>query len=241
MTQSEKEIYLRSDFHDYYDHEFASRYNPEPTIDLERKMCNPKISRKQMLEFGNKNFDEVHYSYSKKSLCEEWSEEMGENYQTMIVEHLDEYSHAGEGKRWVTLEEAGEDTLKVQYIGNDICNGSESFRHLYIGNHQFILKYSNDHDWRSNGPGCKISLTGVYPGGRLHDAPRWTDGDFLKEYPLLAFDFIKLPDYCCDDSYFHYLLDINTSPSWRGTFLEEMLHPAVVYNWIKEYMNAQSL
>jgi len=234
MTQS-KEIYLRSDFHDYYDHEFASRYNPEPTIDLLRNMRNPKISRKQMLEFGNKNFDEVLHSYKKKDL--EYPDKEMPGWLTtecpiMVVEHLDEYSHAGEGKRKVLLSEAGEDTLKVEYLGN-----GPTVRHLYIGNHEFVLRYSNDSDWRSNGPGCTISLEGVHPGRRLSDAPRWTDGDFLKEYPLLAFDFIKLPDYCCDDSYFYYLLDINTSPSWKGTFLQEMLHPVVVYEWIKEYMN----
>jgi hypothetical protein len=225
-----KEIILISDFCDYYDYRFLSKYDPSDSITLKRNMRNPKISRKQMLEFGNRNFDEVLYSYKKS----DFNDPSGE---LMVVEHLDEYAHAGEGKRWVTLDEAGEETLKVQYIGNDICNGSESFRHLYIGNHQFILKYSNDHDWRSNGPGCKISLTGVYPGGRPHDAPLWSGGDFLEEYPLLAFDFIKLPDYCCDDCYYHYLLDINTSPSWKGTFLEEMLHPVVVYDWIMEYLN----
>lgn len=243
MTQS-KEILLWSDFHDYYDYQFVSRYSSLETLVLDRNMRNQKISRKQMLEFGNKNFDEVPYGYRKSDLDysnKEMPVWLVAECPVMVVEHLDEYSHAGEGKRLVTLEEAGEDTLKVQYLGRDIGDGSESVRHLYIGNHEFVLRYLNDSDWRSNGPGCRIYLETVNPNRRLQDAPRWTDGEFLKEYPLLAFDFIKLPDYTCDDCYHHYLLDINTSPSWKGTFLEEMLYPAVVYEWIKEYMNAQSL
>lgn len=233
MTQS-KEILLLSDFHDYYDYQFVSRYSSLETLVFERNMRNQKVSRKQMLEFGNKNFDEVLHSYKKSDFDDP-------RWQVMVVEHLDEFAHAGAGKRLVVLKEAGEDTLKVDFIGFDENSGGKSLRHLYIGKHMFVLEYTCETGWQSNGPGCTISLQGVYPGARERDSQGWRDGEFLKEYPLLAFDFITHPDYCHDESNYFYLLDINTSPSWKGTFLEEMLHPVVVYEWIKEYMNAQSL
>jgi glutathione synthase/RimK-type ligase-like ATP-grasp enzyme len=90
------------------------------------------------------------------------------------------------------------------------------------------LGYRSSDSWRSNyGDDVNIDLISV----TKNDRHEWRLSEELKKYPLLAIDSVISHN---GDSYF---VDLNTSPSWRHTWLEELLHPAVVYKFMEEYVN----
>jgi len=213
-------IQIESDFHDYYDHAFASKYDT-PDYVLKRPSVYPQLPREKMFQlFTEYGVSTPQYGRDKSLFTCEY-----------VVEHLDEIAHRGEGKRLVRLKDAGEDTFKVEYVEPQEIIPSEeaaSYRTLYIGKHKFVLHYACRGDWRSNGPGCETHFSSMDEGGR-----RWYDlaAVGLKQFPLLALDDIPTNH----SRLFHYL-DINISPSWKGTFLEKLLHPCVVHEFIEEYV-----
>ena len=220
-------IQIESDFIDYYDHAFASKYDT-PDYILKRPSVYPQLPREKMFQlFTEYGMSTPQYGRDKSLFTCEY-----------VVEHLDETAHRGEGKRRVKLEDAGEDTFKVEYVesqeivpSDDLIVGS--YRALYIGKHKFVLHYACAGDWRSNGPGCDIRFSSMD-----EDVRHWSDlaAGAMKQFPLLAIDYIPTKH-----TRLYQYLDINISPSWKGTFLEKLLHPNVVHEFIEEYVRENNL
>jgi hypothetical protein len=216
-------IKIESDFHDYYDHAFASKYDT-PDYILKRPSVYPQLPREKMFQlFTEYGMSTPQYGRDKSLFTCEY-----------VVEHLDETAHRGEGKHHVKLEDAGEDTFKVEALESIDPIGirhplAVSIRKLFIGKHRFELQYDTAHDWRSNGNGCTITYLNMDENAR-----RFNDlaNRELKEFPILALDFIPTARIGSCGKY----LDINISPSWKGTFLEKLLHPSVVHEFIEEYV-----
>ena len=212
-------IQIESDFHDYYDHAFASKYDT-PDYVLKRPSVYPQLPREKMFQlFTEYGMSTPQYGRDKSLFTCEY-----------VVEHLDETAHRGDGKHLVDVDDAKDETFKVAHVvttGSNLIVPSMSRRVLFIGNHQFDLQYIGLHDWRSNGPDCNIHFRGIVENGRDYFDIASKE---LAKFPIVALDYVKngekKPLY----------LDINISPSWKGTFLEKLLHPSVVHEFIEEYV-----
>lgn len=211
---------LKSDFIDYYDHEFIGRGGDDYT--LLRPSINPDIPRERMFELLKESGLDVPFYSRKKS-------DFVDRGISKVVVYMDELAHRGDGKYTLDASELldGDRCLKSKFIEGLI--GSVSERVLFIGHHKFNLLYRSDDPWRSNsGNNAEIAITGIEKNGRRW----WNFPEALKKYPLLALD--RMHDLHSDSPCY---IDLNTSPSWRHTWLEELLHPATVYKFIEEYVS----
>jgi hypothetical protein len=211
---------LKSDFIDYYDHEFIGRGSDDYM--LLRPSVNPEMPRERMFELLKESRLSVpFYSRNKADFVNRGI--------SKVVVYTDELAHRGEGKRVCVINLLEDDqSLKAEFIDIDREFGSSSSRLLFIGHHAFLLGYRSSDSWRSNyGDDVSIDLISV----TKNDRHEWRLSEELKKYPLLAIDSVISHN---GDSCF---VDLNTSPSWRHTWLEELLHPAVVYKFMEEYVN----
>lgn len=204
---------LRSNFIDYYDHQFDLKG------EVFRRMSNEGMNRIEMLDFlKSKRLIVPPYGIVKTMKNHVLISE-----EAFVVVHLDIKSHRGENKLLMRYKEALEkhpNEFMVMYASN--FRGC-SWRYLKVGNRSFILRYSSD-DWRSNWDTKEIIIEEV-------------DADWIKigiDEPLYAIDFVKNEAFD-GDGHVMVAIDYNIAPQIRGTGLEEVIPAQEVAALIKEW------
>lgn len=199
-------VKLISDFLDYYDHHFD-----RDGVEFFRK-SRTCLSRSEI--FGllkSKDFDTpVH------GICKHLSYYFMP--ESLVVLHLDEYAHCGEGKELIRYDEASRsypDHFITEYLKGEVPG--LSIRHLTIGNRSWLLEYKSEDDWRSNAGNVEIKVIKELEGSSKS----------ISLLPLYAIDFVK-------DFDVFYAIDFNTSPGLKYTGMEDVLQPKEVAQLIKQ-------
>lgn len=213
-------IQLKSDFNDYYDHQF----------DLEgeiwERMSTTDMTRRQMFERMTEMGLVVPPYGTAAGLDTGFPEEMD------VVVYIDEYTHRGEGKRLCPLSEAVDNasyklaSLLIPSLGRQKGTHIESFRYLRVGTRIFWMRYKSHDEWRSNCGDVEISLT--------NPPPRFGEFRDKEPYPLIAIDFVP----CIYGAM--YAVDYNTSPGLKGTPAEEEMSAEEVANEIKIWLTEET-
>lgn len=224
-------IQLKSDFQDYYDHHFAGSWQNSETAFL--RFSNDGLSRPDMFalfqEYGIKtpNFGFVKELVpSLKAALSVSGREHFEDYLEVVV-YFDNYAHRGEQKIRVTYNEAltkYPEHFCVEYVPVQPSGKGFSFRYLRIGLRQFWLQYASPDDWRSNCGAVQIDV--LCEEKRINDP---MDILFLREYPLVAVDFIPYQNHIL-------AIDINTAPGLQKTGIEDYMEAKDVFEEIKSYI-----
>lgn len=199
-------VKLATDFLDYYDHHFdrEGQIFPRFTNDGRERLTTLMWLRSRHLHvpvFGR--CSHMQKDFSPKSL---------------VVVHLDELAHCGDGKILVTYHEALKlfpNCLVVEYLAGEIPG--LSFRYLSIGKRTWLLEYRSKNDWRSSCGEVDISIKQELDSSKAH----------ISSLPLFAIDFVK-------DSDIFYAIDFNSAPGLKYTGLDSILKPAQVVELIKE-------
>lgn len=218
-------IKLVSDFIEYYDHCFAPSHLDKYDYTLLRNSVTTMTRLEQFKILSN-----LFYVPIKHSIVKDYH--IFDTKYNVIV-YVDNYSHRGEGKLKMTYEEA------LDKYPNSLCSlyiqgNSEyatSFRELFIGNHQFKLRYINKNkdEWRSNyGEDVEVKLIShceIYN----KKCSRFIAGNI---YPIYAVDFIQNTEGKL------FYIDFNTSPSIKYTGIEDICKPTEIYNLIENYVQS---
>ena len=212
-------VYLQSDFHDYYDHMFD--------LDGEIYSRMSITTFTKALQFHNLN--SMGLATPHRGLVEYMATFLPKD--TMLVIYEKECSHRGEDKFLMPIDDAihmghGEKYSSVYLPNWDDVVYASSLRYLRIGSIVFWLKYESDDEWRSN-CGYEVNISNV-------KAP-----DFLNEFedfqpfPVFAVDFVEC-------KYGGLLaVDYNTSPGLSGTPVQQHLSPTIVVQEIKTFMETK--
>jgi DNA-binding Xre family transcriptional regulator len=147
---------------------------------------------------------------------------MREDYppSTQVVVYDDVYSHRGEDKRLLPLE---------QVLHNPLCSvfippktRATSIRYLRIGNSVFWLHFASDDKWRSN-IGSEVKVT-------MHKVPEiYAQFRDSVELPMVAIDFVESIEELLA------AVDLNTAPGLSGTPIQDILSGEQVVDAIKEW------
>lgn len=223
-----KKVRLISDFRDFYDHWFDGA-SAELTFE---RMSTGGMPRREMLEylqalglrvpaFGRMAdvYEKMRQRYEFLNL-DGFVERFG-----MVVVHLDETAHRGEGKIRLPLRDAIEqypDHLVVEHIPATPSGLGASWRYLQVGDKRFWLEYFSRDDWRSNCGDVQIQVLS-----------REEDGYHPRiKAPLFAVDFVW------GDTI--YAIDYNIAPGVAGTGVESILPAREAADAIKAAVVLQS-
>lgn len=211
---------LHTDFHDYYDHQFAASWQrPERVFE---RVSTQGMDRKEMLAYmSSLGLTTPRYG-TVAHLVPHLREAYGvaEPFAEIVV-YLDPRTHAGEGKVKVTLDEAlaqYPEHLASEHIANTPTGLGRTLRYLRIGKRQFWLRYTSLDDWRSNCGEVEIEVL-------CEKKSRSQDEGVAIPYPLFAVDFVHAGNLL-------YAIDFNTAPGLRGTGLEKLISAREVYEEI---------
>jgi len=144
-----------------------------------------------------------------------------------LVVYTDPMQHGGEGKVLLPAKEAAEkypDHFCTEYIHTvEIPEGSVSYRRLYIGYYELLLRYENPGEWRTNivvgDHEVKIEL--------LEMKRLYKDNRPCMDEPLFAIDFVCY-EYGCT----MYAIDYNVAPGIKGQEVDKILGN----EWIAEQL-----
>lgn len=210
---------LKSDFSDWFD----------PCFDDEgiefRRMTEDGPKRSQMFRI----FQKIGLKTPFFGYFDTFLDYFDEN--ALIIAHLDENAHCGEGKILKKLKDLTKVEKKcflVQYIPT-----SETFlkdyksmtkRLLFIGHRCFCLYYMSHDDWRSNCGQCEVvNISEISP------CPVWRNKIF---YPLFGVDFVgNDTDWLA--------IDLNISPGTLGTGIQQYMSAAQIVLEIKAWFKDQ--
>lgn len=200
-------VYLRSDFHDYYDHHFEARLGNPGEVCF-RRFTTDGPTREQMFPLLHRLGFAVPPWGSIATLKHIIPRD------SRVVVYDDPTAHRGDGKRLMVLEEAVETcdgrVLACMFKGD----GHDSVRTLKIGNRAWQMTYNSTDDWRSNVGDVSISFP-------VESRP------FNDVAPLVAVDEVS-----CENGY-SWAVDYNVAPGMTGTGMEKLLKPAAVAELIK--------
>jgi hypothetical protein len=226
-------VRLNSDFTDWYDHQFAGKYEVADA-ELIRLASDPNFSLSKRQQF--KLLKEVGLNTPMNGEVSEVAPKVGNN---KLVVYLDEFAHRGEGKVLLDSSEAIASYPKhycsawIDTATNDGLIKSNSWRLLQIGDKGWWLKYQNPDSWLSNvGSNVSIELG--------NESDFWDDCDLnrfvLKEYALFAIDFVF---YKCK----LLAIDFNSAPGMKWTGIEKVISAKEIYSLITDYIasNCQNL
>lgn len=225
-------IAIDSDFLDFYDHAFYSRYNAD--ITWERRSRTGMSKRKQFLFLENQGLEtpihgtvvEVYRELRKGHLLAgDLFDKLARGLLQVVV-YLDEYAHRGLGKLQVPLELAL-DRYPHRYCSEFIqttpsCD-SVSYRYLQVGKKSFWLRYTGHDSWMSN---CVEEVDVEY---------LCTNEDKFKfsiDHPVFAIDFVP--------GRVLYAIDFNTAPGLKGTGIP-LKDPQEIYDLVEEWYRKTSM
>ena len=229
-------IKLNSDFHDFYDHWFASP-NQKTDFVLDRNttdgLTRPNMF-KTMRSMGlttpmHGKVRDLYAELIERTPFQNLSEKKRfaeELFQ--VVVYTDISAHCGDGKLLLGLEEAKNhypEHFASEYIPA-LPNGfGQTLRYMRIGKRQFWLRYTSTDDWRSNCGNVHIEVLceeTAKSREELQKAP------FNR--PIFAVDFVSANDL--------YAIDLNVSPGLKGTGIEEFISAKEVYSEIQDWFSA---
>lgn len=219
-------LYLESDFHNWYDHAFDSRYDSE--AEPFRRVSTDGMNRKEMFEFLDYSlWLHIPINGTVQEVFEQRFGKSAKFFENHIVLYHDITSHSGENKELIRANQALKqypDTFCSVYIKHKDWEEHSfgiSYRYLKIGKNHYWLKYTSYDDWRSNNGNVKIEL--------LDNIERFDNVLYIPSYvPFFAIDFIadKYEDF--------YAIDYNIAPGLKWTGIEQILSPNDVYKLIVE-------
>lgn len=217
-------LLLRSDFRDYYDHQFdgATGRDARPNDTIFERMAKGGPGRTAM--FGILDGMGLHTPPRYRDRA------MMARSRRPYVAYTDERAHRGEGKVLVMPGEPVPDgtTLAVAFLG-DLGSRPTSVRLLRIGSRHFWLRYTSDDPWRSNVGEVVIETLATAPPNVGWVA--WS----VQQWPLLAIDFVG------SRSLGWTAIDLNTAPAVGGTPVEDILRPAEVVAAIRQWYEGRGL
>lgn len=209
-----EDIKLISDFHDYYDHNFAFRTSKvKYTLNRNGKDGMHKYSQLQLIQSFGYPVPPHGTVHSVMSMFP---------HEHLIV-YTDPFAHRSEGKHLSrgNLAYDAEPGLFCTALIPHFNHGegySRSYRQLWIGNVGYMLDYSSDDLWASN-------------FGNVHI--RLVDKLYIKRppanYPLFAIDFIQ------DIAGKMWGIDFNTAPGIKGTPVEKLHKPREVAQLLADW------
>ncbi len=199
------QLMLRSDFRDYYDHQFDLIGRPFP------RFSRGGMNRRQMFAFLQRvgvnvpPHGTVHDLYTH---MEEREREYVQSTMDLVV-YLDDTAHRGEGKIRLGLKEALDahpDHFASMYI-HPPQDLAQSTRYLAVGDRAFWLQYESLDDWRSNCGDVRITVLGEEKTGR-----------YRIPFALYAIDFVPIGQLNE-----RLAVDFNVAPGIWGTGVEDLL------------------
>lgn len=222
---------LKSDFWDYYDHEFDGK-----GIEFWRysqKYGYSKQIQFVMLAAAGYTIPPIGRAIDLlNTYCDDkvWTQDFGYRIKH-VVAYVDDMAHCGDGKKlWsdgniyrTSAFMGGESLEKKRKAEETFCSAyvwkkhfyeeGVSFRHLQIGRHVFWLKYWSTEDWRSNcgDGGCELLNYSLYEGYNRKI-----------KVPLFAIDFVE------GKSGTLYAIDFNNAPGINKSGVERVLSPREV-------------
>lgn len=216
---------LRSDFWDYYDHQFSSS---GPEFFRLTRSGPDKRSQFQILKSAGYL---VPPHGLVRDVADYWWEEES-RWVREVVAYDDPFLHRGEGKRvlrardyrWDGCLDLLQKVIDLNclfcsaFLGCSWTRPSVSLRLLSVGPHRFWLEYRSETDWRSNCGDCSVSVIGVEKNAGRHP---------VLTYPLWAIDFVLGKEM--------YAIDLNIAPGIRGSGVERYLSPRDVYLGIESF------
>jgi hypothetical protein len=219
-------VRLNSDFTDWYDHQFAGKYEAADA-ELVRIANDPDFTLSKRQQF--KLLEEVGLNTPINGEVSEIAPQVGSN---KLVVYLDEFAHRGEGKVLLDSEDAIAQypnhycSVWIDTATSDGLIKSNSWRLLQIGNKGWWLKYQNPDSWLSNvGENVSIKLG--------HESNFWEDCDLnrlvLKEYALFAIDFVFYKSK-------PLAIDFNPAPGMKWTGIEKVISAKEIYSLIVDYI-----
>lgn len=208
---------LRSNFLDYYDHQF------DLSGEEFRRMSNEGMNRIEMLDFmKSKRLIVPPYGVVRQLKHHAYI-----TPEAFVVVHLDINSHRGENKLLMRYREALEqypDAFMVMYASSFT---GVSWRYLKVGSRSFILRYEGD-DWRSNWNTKNIIVES--------DDASWIKIDITA--PLFAIDFVK--NERLDGENVMVAIDFNIAPQIKGSGIEDILSATEVVKLIRDAVEKES-
>ena len=213
------ELMLRSDFRDYYDHQFDLTGRPFS------RFSKGGMNRRQMFAILKRIGLEVPIHGTAKEIYER-TEEYEREYllSTMdLVVYLDETAHRGEGKIRLGFKEALDaypDQFASMYI-HPPQDLAQSTRYLAVGDRAFWLRYESVDDWRSNCGNVRITVLREEKTGR-----------YPIPFALYAIDFVPIGQLNE-----RLAVDFNVAPGIRGTGVEDRLSAQEVVEAIKRALS----
>jgi len=214
-----EDIKLVSDFHDYYDHNFAYGPYAKTKHQLNRNSNNGMHKYTQLYLMKTLGFT-VPPNGTVESLLDQFP------YPELVV-YTDPFLHRGEGKELISAKHAINkypDLFAIPYIENsNSILGSVTIRILWIGDVGFELQYSSGHywkgDWRSNyGDEVHIKLISTMYINRPQ-----------ANYPLFAIDLIE------DIVGKRWAIDFNTAPGIKDTPIQDLYQPRQIAQFIADW------
>jgi len=212
-------VRIRSDFREYYDHAFdlsGMEWFRNSEDDLSRSSAHNRMRNMGL------NVPRSGLLNNRKLL-----REMG-NIQ--VVVYTNEYTHRGEGKLLLQLEEAMVDypgCYASAYIHRPVAYSQpSSVRRLRIGSSIHWLEYWSEDTWRSNYStvDAPVDIYTYVPGITANIID-------YEPYPMLAIDFVESIYGAW------YAIDYNTSPGIGGTPIEGILTPNDIYKEVANWMD----
>ena len=219
-------IAIDSDFLDFYDHAFYSRYNAD--IVWERRSRTGMSKRDQFAFLEHQRLEtpihgtvtEVYEEIRKGHfLAGDLFDKLGRGLLQVVV-YLDEYAHRGLGKLRVPLE------LALDRYPHRYCNefiqttpscDSVSYRYLQVGKKSFWLRYTGHDSWMSN------HAEDVDVEYLCANEDRFK---FAVEHPLFAIDFIQGKAL--------YAIDFNTAPGLEDARIP-LNGPQEIYDLVEKW------
>jgi len=218
-------IAIDSDFIDFYDYAFCSRYNAD--IIWERRSRTAMSKRKQFafleqqgLETPNHGTVAEVFEKSKADYQLEDDHFAKMSELAAVVVYLDEYAHCGEGKLKVPLKLALErhpNKYYSEFIQTTPSCNAVSYRYLQVGKKSYWLRYTGYNSWMSN-HAEKVDVEYLCPN----------NGKFIPtvDYPVFAIDFIMGRVF--------YAIDFNTAPGLKDTGIP-LKDPHEIYDLVEQW------
>jgi hypothetical protein len=210
-------IAILSDWSDWYDHAFASKYACDVVW---KRYTRAWTTRENDYEFLIRQGLKVPRHGSPEELKADGVE--------TVVHYIDPYAHAGEGKEVLHIDDAiARSYPKMfcsEYLGERTEN-ARSTRTLAVGYRMFRLAYSSD-TWQSNVGDVEIELIEQFDirGDKPHSDwaidiaySRWAY-EFHKRSPIWAIDYIG-----------DTVIDWNPSPGTKWAMIDHMMTASEVY------------
>jgi len=225
-------IAIDSDFLDFYDHAFYSRYNAD--IVWERRSRTNMSKRKQFAFLEQQGLAtpihgtvmRVHEKMREGYLHDKTFFEKCSGKLFYVVVYLDEYVHRGLGKLQVPLKLALDHyphRYCSQFIQTTPSSHAVSYRYLQVGKKSFWLRSTGHDSWMSN-HAEKVDVEYLCTN---EDMFKFTVG-----YPVFAIDFIP--------GKVLYAIDFNTAPGLKDTGIP-LKDPHEIYELIDEWYRERRL